>query len=220
MSKNIEININTNGSAYEPLYPKTLASNIAAGTFTGSFTFESVPSCSVNPSGTNHLVRKGWIDSQGYATQSWVNGQLGNAGSVKIKTGMVEGTGSVPSTGQVIHRVYVGFLPKLFFFGRDGTVNGGVIDFDKGGTNANARFTSTRDIIIMGADLTRQVTVSNKQYDNTLRWGYSYVNLGVIYKNKNIEISLTGTLGGATPTDGDGFLNGQYDEYGWLAIGE
>ena len=82
MSKNIEININTNGNSYEALYPKTLAGNVQAGTFSGSFTFSSPPSCSTNPSSTSHLVNKSYADSvvNGYATQSWVNSMLQNVG--------------------------------------------------------------------------------------------------------------------------------------------
>ena len=220
MSKNIEININTNGSAYEPLYPKTLASNISAGTFTGSFTFGSVPSCSVNPSGTNHLVRKGWIDSQGYATQSWVNGQLGNVGSVKIKSGTLTGTGTVPNQNQVVHRIYVGFLPKFFYFGVNGENNGGVIDFDKSGTPATAKLTGTRDIYIYGQNLTSGGEATIRWKNTSLKWGFSYTNFDVNYSGGNVIITYRSPLNGAVGTEPDDFLNDSYSDYYWVAIGE
>lgn len=106
MSKNIEININTGSNAYEALYPKTLAENIIAGSFSGSFNFSTPPTCSVNPSSSNQLARKtyvdgivsgyatqSWVTGRNYATQSWVNTQLKNAGSCFVEAIRWNGTG-------------------------------------------------------------------------------------------------------------------------------
>lgn len=95
MSKNIEININTGSNAYEALYPKTLAENIIAGSFSGSFNFSTPPTCSVNPSSSNQLARKTYVDGivNGYATQSWVNSQLKKAGSCFVEVIKWNGTG-------------------------------------------------------------------------------------------------------------------------------
>ena len=69
MAKNIEININTNGTAYEALYPKTLAGNIQAGTFSGNFTFANsvvfnvLPTSSGTPSSATQLTTKKYVDT-------------------------------------------------------------------------------------------------------------------------------------------------------------
>lgn len=98
MAKNIEININANGTSYEALYPKTTAAMVSAGTFNGSFTFSTAPACSTDPSGPNYLVRKGFLDTaiSGMATQSWVNQQLSSlgGGNATIVFHRYRGTGS------------------------------------------------------------------------------------------------------------------------------
>lgn len=98
MAKNIEININTNGTSYEVLYPKTTADLVNAGTFNGTFTFSNAPNCNVAPSSANHLVRKSYADNlvNGMATQSWVTQQLNNlgGGSAGIAYKTYNGNGS------------------------------------------------------------------------------------------------------------------------------
>lgn len=246
MAKSIEINYNT-GSGYEVLYPKTIASLVdgaltSAGgtvqtlTVTGQTTLEG--SVRLKPRSSNYGSKLNFGDGDYCyiaeltddkleikgntinlkSSNVQVNGSPIGGNNIKIQTGKVAGTNRIPSTGQVIHALPVAFLPKFFYFGENGTFNGGIIDFNKSGTPSNAKFTSSMDIIIAGADLKQQVRVDVKHEYTSLRWGYSLVFLNVQFTSNQIKITLSSALNSAEPEDADGYLNGDYDYY-YLAIG-
>lgn len=109
MAKNIEINYN-NGTSYDALYPKTIASQVGAGTFSGSFTFGSVPSCSVSPTANVHLANKLYVDDK-------VAGITVTESSV-IKVYEFTGTGS--KTIRIAIDSLTGLTPKAMkVFGSD-----------------------------------------------------------------------------------------------------
>lgn len=246
MAKSIEINYNT-GSGYEVLYPKTIASLVdgaltSAGgtvqtlTVTGQTTLEG--SVRLKPKGVNFGSKLNFGDNDYCyiaeltddkleikgstinlkSSNVQINGNPIGGSDVKIQTGKVMGTNTIPSNGNIIHRIPINFLPKFFCFSIDGTFNGGIIDFDKSGTPGNAKYSSSMDIIIMGADLNKPVTTTVKHKYTSLKWGYSYIFLLVKYTGSQITISFDNSLSNAEPEDAEGYLNGSYDYY-YLAIG-
>lgn len=202
MSKNIEININTTGSAYEPLYPKTLAENIVGGTLNGSFTFTNLPSCNLNPTAGQHLVRKSWIDSQGYATQSWVNGLLSGVGGFKVARGTRRGTGT---TGA--YTISTGIKPYIFYLGCEDNLSQWFAELEgevKPAVNGN-----TESLLIVF----------------TVDTGYIYVtNIYAKKASDSFRMSVTSTssginMGGHSSNAEYGF-NKSGNTYNWLAIGK
>lgn len=224
MAKNIEININTTGNFYETLYPQTNANMVKGGTFTESYSFSTPPSCSMNPSNTNHLVRKAYVDSatSGLASQSWVSSQLAGLGGAKIQSGYVRGTGTLPSTGSVLYAIPISFSPYLFCFGEDGCYTPGLVNFKATANSPNVYCPQNQSIIAWGKDLTTStgVDVNIRFYEKRNgNFGVTSSQLKVKKSGSQMQILYDNSVIGQDPKEAYQILNESGTYYYWVAVG-